>query len=29
LNLPEEIYAVAYHRRFVKKNYFFFYPFQP
>ncbi len=29
LNLPDEIYAVAYHRRFVKKNYFFFYPFQP
>jgi hypothetical protein len=28
-NLPEDIYVVAYHRRFVKKNYFFFNPHQP
>ena len=28
-NLPEEIYAVAFHRRFVKKTFYFFSPYQP
>ena len=28
-NFPDEIYVVAYHRRFVKKAYYFFNPFQP
>jgi hypothetical protein len=27
--LPEDIYTVAYHRRFVKKSHSFFHPFQP
>jgi len=26
-NFPDEIYVVAYHRRFVKKSYYFFNPF--
>lgn len=28
-NFPDEIYAVAYHRRFVKKTRSFFCPYQP
>ena len=28
-NFPEEIYAIAYHRRFVKKSHAFFCSFQP
>lgn len=26
---PEDIYAVAYHRRFMKKHHYFFGPYQP
>lgn len=28
-NFPDEIYVVAYHRRFLKKAYYFFNPYQP
>ena len=27
--LPDELYAVAYHRRFIKKDNYFFHPYQP
>jgi hypothetical protein len=29
LNFPEDVYVVAYHRRFIKKSHTFFCPFQP
>jgi hypothetical protein len=29
LNLPDEIYAVAYHRRFFKRTHSFFTPYSP
>ena len=28
-NFPDEIYTAVYHRRFIKKTYYFFTPFQP
>lgn len=27
--LPDDVYTVAYHRRFIKKNHYFFHPYQP
>jgi hypothetical protein len=27
--LPDEVYTVAYHRRFIKKRHYFFHPYQP
>jgi len=28
-SFPDDIFAIAYHRRFVKRTYYFFSPYQP